>query len=72
MRERLGPPHSFGWLCLKRCANRLDLWETPTGYQVFLDKDSWIKQDAIGLCEPIDAPPPPTKYCKAPHHPPHA
>jgi len=69
MPDRIGPPHSFGWQCLRVCPNRLNLWETPTGYQVFLDKDVWLKQDATGLCEPIDAPAK-SKYTKAPPRPP--
>lgn len=53
---RRGPPQSFGWLCLKRYKN-LDTWETPTGYQLVLDKNAWLEEQPNGIVVVIDPPP---------------
>jgi hypothetical protein len=53
---RTGPPNSFGWLLIMECAEA-DMWETPTGYCLFLEKGAWLEEDPAGFITPIDPPP---------------
>ncbi|MGD0420540.1 MAG: hypothetical protein ABSA68_13340 [Xanthobacteraceae bacterium] len=62
---RTGPPHTYGWLKVGT-ADKLNLWETPTGYCLYLDKAAWLQQDETGFITSIEPPATPPRCSAVP------